>query len=796
MRLICLCPQGNDAARARLGRGLVEPLSALGCRVEAWTPAPDWARRASVDRPDAVLVAWWGRDALPLSPDDADRLRQAGIPLLGWCSDTAWTASEIRWHLALRADGLAGDVSPVETLWPTRQAGSRLAVFAAGAGQAAPAVAPGTLHVTTLDETPLGPDWGGLLEAMGAGATCLVARDGLLDRVLPGDCVAFFDDAAALAALTRRAETDPAWARKRGAAAAAWFAALPRTALWREVLKRLLAGQDGCLAMAPFTALLEEPVPVSEALAAVTREITVSRAMAAPLAGPESGRIWCHHPWYNLELEASGAYGPCCLIRHGAPSVPGNVPELMERWNAPELQALRRRLVTGQVAGTICEDCYLRLLQSRDSLWGMSKRLPRVSTHDSPAFDARYARAQAAYAAGSAVLDEPPLSLYALTSQRCNLRCVMCQQDHADPALFPIDRLLELTRSVGFDTLDRFGFVGGEIFCNPDSLALLAILASDQPSGVCLMLLTNGVLLDRHVDRLAALDNILWIVSIDGYGPRYEAIRRGARFDRVWANLTHLAALTREKPHWRLYVNSLVMATSVPSLDSLLHGVQDLGGQVFFMPVMGGHPDEDVFVQPGLVPPRELDRALARTRETARRLDADRAEHSLGAVMRSWAAKVRERGRLDDRLRHLAGTGTTPFALEAAQAIFSQRSPDAATLGALAAKLAQGCDAPAMDAFFTWIEDQHPGEVTPANLHAAYHLDRGRPDLARPILEKAARRDPASRLYLWNLARCQRDSGALVQARETAAQALKLGIRDPELRAACLALRDAPDPAS
>lgn len=145
--------------------------------------------------------------------------------------------------------------------------------------------------------------------------------------------------------------------------------------------------------------------------------------------------------------------------------------------------------------------------------------------------------------------DAPPLprELQVEVTGACNLRCRMCLVRYR-PALgrrsasLGIDRFRALVDAV--PGLERITLQGlGEPLLAPDLLPMIALAAE---RGIRVGFNTNATLLTRAKARALVASGLDWLhVSIDGAtAATYEAIRDGASFDHVCANV---AALIEER---------------------------------------------------------------------------------------------------------------------------------------------------------------------------------------------------------------------------------------------------------
>jgi MoaA/NifB/PqqE/SkfB family radical SAM enzyme len=135
-------------------------------------------------------------------------------------------------------------------------------------------------------------------------------------------------------------------------------------------------------------------------------------------------------------------------------------------------------------------------------------------------------------------LDRLPLvTLY--LSERCNSRCVTCdywRTGHVDMNLEAVTRLLPSLARLG----TRVALIsGGEPLLNPEWVQIAELL---RANGLRLWLLTSGLSLAKHAQRVARLfDSVT--VSLDGTdAPTYAAIRGLDAFEKVCEGVRLLSA--------------------------------------------------------------------------------------------------------------------------------------------------------------------------------------------------------------------------------------------------------------
>lgn len=132
----------------------------------------------------------------------------------------------------------------------------------------------------------------------------------------------------------------------------------------------------------------------------------------------------------------------------------------------------------------------------------------------------------------------------AVTSQ-CNLRCSYCLSEEHEKENGPsgtlkaadIGRIIEVLAGLG---IEKIRFTGGEPLLRRDIVELVRH-AKNTPGIRKVTMTSNGVLLDRYLQRLASAGLDSLNISIDTLdSERYRKITRRNEFERVKANISRL----------------------------------------------------------------------------------------------------------------------------------------------------------------------------------------------------------------------------------------------------------------
>ncbi len=178
-----------------------------------------------------------------------------------------------------------------------------------------------------------------------------------------------------------------------------------------------------------------------------------------------------------------------------------------------------------------------------------------------------------------------PLTVRVDIINKCNLRCVMCH--YSDDSIFK-----RPAKRVSLDDFERwFATVqtgvrevvlscGDEPLMSPQFSEIVRSITSRYPE-VNVMFSTNAMLMDERIARTIVESGVaLVMMSVDGVRPEtLEAVRKGARFDRVIGNAHRLAEIKRRvgslRPH--LVYNFVMMNRNLAEAPAFVEMAQALG---------------------------------------------------------------------------------------------------------------------------------------------------------------------------------------------------------------------------
>ncbi len=188
-----------------------------------------------------------------------------------------------------------------------------------------------------------------------------------------------------------------------------------------------------------------------------------------------------------------------------------------------------------------------------------------------------------------------------IPTEGCNLRCPFCNQWGENGYFLAGARRVASMDESGMARLvsqlsPRDSFInvhGGEPFAYKHIDTLLDVLAERQFD---LLITTNGTLLDKHLDALAKLRNLAFILSIDGDEESHDRIRGKGTFQTIKEGMTQLFELRRRRgmPPPLVIMSTVVCEWTTDVVEKAYHVASELGVFIlnynfrYFMPEAAG----------------------------------------------------------------------------------------------------------------------------------------------------------------------------------------------------------------
>lgn len=262
---------------------------------------------------------------------------------------------------------------------------------------------------------------------------------------------------------------------------------------------------------------------------------TLPTKRAWPIAaGPNAFHTACNAPFVSMFFDQHGDVRACCQ-NYEVPL--GNITRssIREIWDGPAATGLRDALRNDDLS-LGCQFCQWQADEGNsDTVFARTfDRIPVTTTQP-----------------------EWPVQMEFSLSNACNLQCTMCDGEFSSAIRAHRELLPPLPAVYGdafFEELAEFlphlktvNVLGGEPFFGREPLRVLEMLA-EQGSDAFIAVTTNGTQWSPRIERILDRLPIVLVVSLDGHVPEvYEAIRVGARLDRVLENLDRFQAYAAER---------------------------------------------------------------------------------------------------------------------------------------------------------------------------------------------------------------------------------------------------------
>lgn len=291
-------------------------------------------------------------------------------------------------------------------------------------------------------------------------------------------------------------------------------------------------------------------------------------------------KVGCVLPWAQLYLDTDSESRPCCLADAPPPQAPRalrSADDLMRAWNYPQLQKIRREMLSGRRPSD-CWRCYDR----------EDKGLTSSRQESNTTFPGALDRIAAQADSGGSVNGGLRAIDFRLGST-CNLRCRMCHpryssglrpewealrleggSEEADNAWFEHDSLWRDLFASSPD-LEHVTIAGGETLLSRRFHWLLDHLIEQGIAyRIALHFHTNLTVIDESVLRkLEKFKAVNMRVSLDGTGPVNGYIRHLSDWEKLTENM-HLVNRWAKWPFIRVFMNVTVQAYNLLNLPDLI----------------------------------------------------------------------------------------------------------------------------------------------------------------------------------------------------------------------------------
>lgn len=269
---------------------------------------------------------------------------------------------------------------------------------------------------------------------------------------------------------------------------------------------------------------------------------------------------FCITPFINAEVQVNGTIRPCCEIQVN-PDYPNIKNMTLDcAYNSELFEKLRQDFINGQYP-TACENCWKKEKVGITSKRQKDKWLFAKEYYTTDIFEKAKIK-----------------SLDIKLGFQCNLSCRICSSRHSSawytedkkydevPKLHEIDYMTNkgkdfwISKFQQSKDVETIAFKGGEPLLDRTHLKLLKRLLEEGKKNVKIAYNTNGTIFPKHhLEILSEFDNVVFSLSIDNTGNKFEYERNGVAWEKVKSNLENFAKLDRSKYRIDFFISVSLM---------------------------------------------------------------------------------------------------------------------------------------------------------------------------------------------------------------------------------------------
>lgn len=277
--------------------------------------------------------------------------------------------------------------------------------------------------------------------------------------------------------------------------------------------------------------------------------------------------VRCAWPWYNLYIRGNTLEW-CCGYKHTDEKERWDektgVLDIAKEWSSKPFQRVRHILKTEDTKGN-CSSCHNLYFEQ---FFPYVYDFMALNKEQSDNLDAILYH----YWLKNEVVDAFPARYEMIVGYQCNLKCIMCNQEEYNKLTYVLPTSVIMDNKHLFQKAIDISLLGGEFFALKNAKEILDIFSSPDFEDVRFLFITNGTLIHRYFDQLKNIKKMIISFSLDTIGENYEAIRKGAKWEKVEENIVAFMRLYEEEKaknpslHWQIQSPAIIMKKSIGSL--------------------------------------------------------------------------------------------------------------------------------------------------------------------------------------------------------------------------------------
>lgn len=318
---------------------------------------------------------------------------------------------------------------------------------------------------------------------------------------------------------------------------------------------------------------------------------------------------FCTQPWYNLFVSNNGRIQPCCMNSTTLGNI--NTDDVQQVWNDKPIQKIRELISNHKYEEAGChKNCnILYHLQQHKQVNMIQKNWQLNEYKEESDFVKNITKFKESIVLKKLITLNSPIYYDIQPIEACNMRCIMCHQNHTNPKKVSVENLKKLFFDLG--SLSTVRFQGGEIFLDENFIQFLFDTKEKLSKEQTVIVITNGSMLtSEDLERLTSgASPIQFIVSADGVTEAtFKKIRQSSHFQKVFDTIKYLAKLQKEQKRSDLIKwNFVVMKSNFYEIKDAIQLATDLDIEICFQAVIGEkYTEENIFEHKELYEPQML----------------------------------------------------------------------------------------------------------------------------------------------------------------------------------------------
>lgn len=303
----------------------------------------------------------------------------------------------------------------------------------------------------------------------------------------------------------------------------------------------------------------------------------------------------CHIPWQQMVVDATGAVSPCSFWsgfgNDNGLMGDSNSQSILEIWNSPKYQLLRKHMAEGDLEAAGCSKCFALKNELPMSL----DYDPRCEEDGPSPYKANIETLKQEIDTGATCLKSKPTVVSFTPTHACNFRCTHCYQQDTRSTKVTREQVFQEVREL-FPTMVQVIAGGGEPFIQPFWKDFIESYKVEDNRYLKFGTATNASMMSEKIFQgLSHFSRLNINISFDGGSKEvFEKVRVHGNYEKVIGNIHEIKKLVSTKPESQAGLCMSVMKSNILDLPNFIKLSAGLDLPFSFSPVTVMPPDESL----------------------------------------------------------------------------------------------------------------------------------------------------------------------------------------------------------